>query len=248
MFSPSRILNSLAILALFFQRSSSLQLNPSRVCFRDVSQSYEETLLRRMFSSIPRREFALNNVSFEVESGSFLVILGASSSGKSSILRLIHGIEKPVSGNILLESTSTPVYLDRKPEYMSNDSQTIETILRERFEDCKFGVSICDLIALDMKKKLSDLTPSEAFKFGLFEACMKSISVHEPCAPILLLDELMDLETSTVVHKVEKAMIELTESLGAIILFVTHKPHLLRSSHECMTMCRGEILSKGQTR
>ena len=248
MLSPSRILDSLAILTLFLQSSLSLQLTPSRVSFVDVSQSYEETLLRRLFSSIPRREFALNSVSFEAESGSFLVILGASSSGKSSILRLVHGIEKPVSGNVCLDSTSTPVYLDRKSEHLYNDKQTIESILLERFEDSTIGASICDLIALDMSKKPSELTPSETYKFGLVEACMKSIAVHEPCSPILLLDEWMDLETSTVTYKVEKAITELTESLGAIVLYVTHKPYLLRLSHECMTMCRGEILSRGRTR
>lgn len=213
----------------------------------DVSQSYEDTLLRRLFSSIPRRDFALNRVSFEVKSGSFLVILGASSSGKSTILRLVQGVEKPVSGSILLESTSTPVYLDRKkPEY--NDGQTIETILLERFEGNAFGVSICEMISLDMKKKPSDLSPSETYKFGLVEACMKSVAVGDPCAPILLLDEWMDLETSIVVHKVEKAIIELTEGIGATILYVTHKPNLLRASHKCMTMCRGEILSTGRTK
>lgn len=212
----------------------------------DVSQSYEDTLFRRLFSSIPRRDFALNRVSFEVKSGTFLVILGASSSGKSTILRLVHGSEKPVSGNIVLESTSTPVYLDRKPEY--NDRQTIETILLERYESIAFGVTICELISLDMNKKPSELSPSETYKFGLVEACMKSVAVREPCAPILLLDEWMDLETSIVAQKVEEAILELTEGIGAIILYVTHKPNLLRASHECMTMCRGEILSRGRTR
>ncbi|KAI2498838.1 hypothetical protein MHU86_15639 [Fragilaria crotonensis] len=190
----------------------------------DVSQSYEDTLFRRLFSSIPRRDFALNRVSFEVKSGSFLVILGASSSGKSTILRLVHGSEKPVSGNIVLESTSTPVYLDRKPEY--NDRQTIETILLERYESIAFGVTICELISLDMNKKPSELSPSETYKFGLVEACMKSVAVREPCAPILLLDEWMDLETSIVAQKVEEAILELTEGIGAII-FNGHKTKMI---------------------
>jgi ABC-type polysaccharide/polyol phosphate transport system ATPase subunit len=246
LFSACRILYSTIIFTLILQSSLSLQLNPSRVRFTDVTQSYEDTLLRRLFSSIPRRDFALNSVSFEVQSGSILVILGASSSGKSTILRLVHGREKPVSGSILLESTSIPVYLDRKPEY--NDRLTIKSILLQRFEGGAFGVSICEIISLDIDKKPSDLSPSETYKFGLVVACMESVSVREPCAPILLLDEWMDLETSIVVHKVEKAMLELTEGIGAIILYVTHKPNLLGASHECMTLCRGEILSRGRTR
>jgi putative ABC transport system ATP-binding protein len=244
LFFPSWTLDSIGLLALLLHCSIALQLGPSAIGFRAVSQSYEDTLFRKLFSSVPRREFALKDISFDVESGDFLVILGASSSGKSTILRLL-GTEQPVSGNILLQSTSTPIYLDCKPTF--NNKQTIETILFERCEEKELVVEICDLVDLDMTKKPSDLTPSETYKYGLVEACMKSVAFTEPCAPILLLDEWMDLETSVVVQKVEKTILKLTEGTGAIVLCVTHKPNLFRSSHECITMCRGEILSRGQT-
>jgi len=234
------------IVAIFVQCAMSLQLNPSRIRFDDVSQAYEDTLFRKLFSSVPRREFALNKVSFDVDGGNFLVILGASSSGKSTILRLLHGTEQPVSGSISVESTSRPIYLDRKPS--AGDRRTIETLLIERFEAKEIGVAICDLIELDYKKETSDLTASESYKYALVEACMASMAVKCPCAPVLLLDEWMDSETSIVVHKVEEAILQLTQSIGAIVLCVTHRPNLFRDSHECMTMCRGEVLSRGRTK
>jgi ABC-type multidrug transport system fused ATPase/permease subunit len=243
---PSLTLSSIGILAVFFQFAFSLQLSPSRIRFEDVSQAYEDTLLRKLFSSVPRREFALNAVSFDLEAGTFLVILGASSSGKSTILRLLQGTEQPVSGSIYVESTSRPIYLDRKPYF--DDRRTIETFLLERFEAKEIGVAICALLELDEKKTTSDLTASESYKFALVEACMASMAEKYPCAPILLLDEWMDMETSTVVHKVEKAILQLTQHIGAIILCVSHRPNLFRHSHESMTMCRGEILSRGRTK
>ena len=62
----------------------ALNLHPSRIIFDAVTQSYPDTLIRRLFSSVPRRDFAIKDVSFQINSGDFVVILGASSSGKVS--------------------------------------------------------------------------------------------------------------------------------------------------------------------
>jgi len=46
---------------------------------------------------------ALNNVSFTVEDGEFLVIIGLSGSGKSTLLRCINRLIEPTSGQIILD-------------------------------------------------------------------------------------------------------------------------------------------------
>lgn len=48
---------------------------------------------------------ALNNISFSIEPGDFIVLVGPSGCGKTTLLRSIAGLEKPTSGRI---------YLDRK--------------------------------------------------------------------------------------------------------------------------------------
>ena len=45
----------------------------------------------------------LNKVSLKVEKGEFFVILGPSGEGKSTLLRIIAGIEKPDSGQVLID-------------------------------------------------------------------------------------------------------------------------------------------------
>lgn len=46
---------------------------------------------------------AIDNISFEIEKGSFTVILGPSGSGKSTTLNLLGGMDKATSGNIIVE-------------------------------------------------------------------------------------------------------------------------------------------------
>ena len=106
----------------------------------------------------------------------------------------------------------------------------------------EFVSYFCALTGLDGTKKQSELTPSENYKYGLVQACIQSIDWKKPSAPILLMDEWMDLETSSVVRIVEEAILHLTNEAGAIVLCVTHKPHLFGGCHKSITMCAGEIL------
>lgn len=43
---------------------------------------------------------ALNNISFEVEEGEFIAVIGPSGSGKSTLLHTIAGLEKPTNGKV----------------------------------------------------------------------------------------------------------------------------------------------------
>jgi ABC-type sugar transport system ATPase subunit len=55
---------------------------------------------------------AINNVSLEIKSGEFFVILGPSGSDKTTFLRIIAGLEKPTRGRIVIGET-TVVDADR---------------------------------------------------------------------------------------------------------------------------------------
>ena len=64
---------------------------------------------------------ALNNVSFSVEKGEFVAIVGQSGSGKSTLLHLIGGVDKPTSGYI---------FVDGQDVYKKNKNQL--SIFRRR--------------------------------------------------------------------------------------------------------------------
>lgn len=46
---------------------------------------------------------ALKNVSFEVEQGEYVAIMGESGSGKSTLLNILASLDKPISGNVILD-------------------------------------------------------------------------------------------------------------------------------------------------
>ena len=57
---------------------------------------------------------ALDNVSFTVQKGEFIAIIGPSGSGKSTLLHILGGVDKPTSGK---------VYMDGNDVYKQNDEQ-----------------------------------------------------------------------------------------------------------------------------
>jgi sulfate/thiosulfate transport system ATP-binding protein len=69
--------------------TNSIKPNQTAVIVESLSKKFGETVV-------------LENINFEVKEGETIVLLGASGSGKTTILRIIAGLETPDSGSVIL--------------------------------------------------------------------------------------------------------------------------------------------------
>ena len=59
--------------------------------------------LSKIYGKDANQVCALDDVSFSVEKGQFVAIVGPSGSGKSTLLHILGGVDKPTSGKVFLE-------------------------------------------------------------------------------------------------------------------------------------------------
>ena len=62
--------------------------------------------LTKIYGNDENKVVALDHVSFTVEKGEFIAIVGSSGSGKSTLLHLIGGVDKPTSGEVIVNGQS----------------------------------------------------------------------------------------------------------------------------------------------
>lgn len=91
------------------------------ICVENVSMEFDlnrgkvRSLKERLFAKVAdqvkeRKKFAaLNNVSFSLEQGGTLGIIGNNGAGKSTLLKILSGIMKPSSGSVHVEGSISPM-------------------------------------------------------------------------------------------------------------------------------------------
>ena len=59
--------------------------------------------LRKIYGKGENAVHALDDVSFSVEQGQFVAIIGPSGSGKSTLLHILGGVDRPTSGKVFVD-------------------------------------------------------------------------------------------------------------------------------------------------
>lgn len=70
--------------------------------------------ISKVYKSGDSEVHALDDVSFEIEKGSFNVILGASGAGKSTLLNIVGGMESPTSGSYIFDGDEISNYNEKQ--------------------------------------------------------------------------------------------------------------------------------------
>ena len=169
---------------------------------------------------------ALDNVSFSVDKGKALGIIGANGSGKTTILRLLANVTEPSSGEISVSGKVAPliqVGAGFHPELTGRENvylnATIMGLSRkeiyERYDDI---VSFAEL------DRFMD-TPIKRYSSGMYVRLGFSVAVHINL-DILLIDEILAvgdlsfqrkcLDTMSKIRKTDKTIIFVSHNIFAI--------------------------------
>lgn len=205
---------------------------------------------------------ALAGVSLDIESGSFVAIVGRSGSGKSTLLNLLGCLDQPTSGQLLLQGTDTRTLDDKAASRLRNRLigflfqsfnlipqmtvlENVETPLlygdspegewRERAERLLDRLGILERSS----HRPSELSGGEAQRAALARAL-----VTEP--ELLLADE----PTGNLDSRTGEEVLELLEELvseGRTLVLVTHDLNLAKRAHRVIELSDGKLVQDRKT-
>ena len=216
--------------------------------FSDVNFSYPKTKIS-----------VLHGVSFRIQAGEHVAILGRVGSGKSTSLRLMMGLYESTSGSVLLDGTDLqqidPADLRRNVGYVAQDVRLFYGTLRENIT---LGAPLADDEAILVATRIAgldrlvsghplgfDLIVGERGE-GLSGGQKQSIALARALLagpPVYLLDE----PTSSMDHNTEHAFITQFKTFiqGRTLVLATHKPAMLDLVDRLIVLEAGKLVADG---
>ena len=178
----------------------------------------------------------IDDVSFKIEAGETVVLLGRSGSGKTTTLKLVNRLLEPTSGEVLVENRKTtdwdPIRLRRRIGYVIQEiglfphftvARNVALVpSREAWPAEKLTARVTEmlgLVGLDPERYMSrlprELSGGQRQRVGVARALAADPS-------ILLLDEPFGALDPITRSEIQKEFKALRKRLGKTMLFVTH--------------------------
>ena len=190
---------------------------------------------------------ALDNVSFELEKGKTLGLIGRNGAGKSTTLKLISGILKPTSGTIITRGNIVPMLelgagfdleLTGKENIYLNGAILgySKEYLESKYDEIVEFAEIQDFIDMPIRNYSSGMMARLAFSIA---------SVVQP--EILIVDEILAVGDVAFQEKSFNRMKELMSG-GATVLFVSHDLEKIEEMcDKVIWLERGKVVMFGDT-
>ena len=208
--------------------------------------------------------YAMNDISFEIEQGDFVAIMGASGSGKSTCMNMLGTLDKPNSGQYHLDGVDvfslTPDELsDIRNNKIGFVFQVFNLISRtsaldnvqlpmiykgipeeERIRRAREALKI---VGLENKENNmpSQMSGGQQQRVAIARAIVND-------APLILADEPTgNLDTKTSIDVME-FFVNLNEKLGKTIVLVTHEPDIAEYTKRTLRFKDGKIIEDTRRR
>ncbi|RJO63317.1 MAG: ABC transporter ATP-binding protein [Dehalococcoidia bacterium] len=197
---------------------------------------------------------ALNDVSFTVDRGSFLAVMGPSGSGKSTLLNIIGGLDQLTSGEVILDG-------DRIDNLTENEMVTLRRgKVAYVFQQYHLLSSLTALENVLLPLAFNRRADTARAKEMLRRVGLEKRANHKPAqlsggeqqrvaiARALVSDPeliLADEPTGNMDQKTGQEILKLFEELnaeGRSIVMVTHAPEIARHARETLFLKDGQIV------
>jgi len=195
---------------------------------------------------------AANKLDFSINQGELVVILGPSGSGKSTLLNLLGGLDKPTSGNIIIDNENITLFSDKElTHYRAKEigfifqfynlipnltaCENIE-ILNDIVDENINGKEILNQVGLSQhtNKFPSELSGGEQQRVSIARAIAKK-------PKMLLCDEptgALDSHTGKIIIEL---LIDLCESENTTVIIVTHNSEFAKVANKVIHIKNGEV-------
>lgn len=204
----------------------------------------------------------IENLSFSVEKGDFVCVLGHNGCGKSTTAKLCNAILTPLSGRVLVDGIDTKDEeklndIRRKVGmvFQNPDNQIVATIVED---DVAFGPENLGVEPKEIRRRVDDaLKQVEMYDFRSFEphklsggqkqrvAIAGIIAMQPEC---IVLDEPTAMLDPRGRREVMKTVKMLNEQQGITVIFITHYMDEAVKAKRVIVMDEGRIVLDGKPR
>lgn len=199
---------------------------------------------------------ALQGISFDIQKGEFVAIMGPSGSGKSTLLNLIGCLDVPTSGELILAGRNVKDMSDDELTFLRRDEigfifQKFNLIsLLTAYENAEYPI-ILQQGHMDEEGKTARMLKMVGFGDDLMTHKPNELSggqqqrvaiaralVNDPA--LLLCDEPTGNLDSVTGGQIMDILKDLNEQ-GRTIVMVTHDPNIARSAHRIINIVDGRV-------
>jgi lipopolysaccharide transport system ATP-binding protein len=223
-----------------------------RLTYRPSLRHEALALLRRCLGArggarAPDAFWALRDISFAIERGESVAIVGANGSGKSTLFRVLCGITRPTTGRVDVRGRFMPLIAlgaGFNPELTGRENVLLSAAI-QGFPARQVAASLDDLVAFSELAEVLD-TPIKFYSSGMRGRL--GISLALTLMPdIVFVDEVLAVGDAAFRDKCI-ARIEERKAQGGTLLFVSHAESLVaRICERAIWIQQGRLMRDGKT-
>lgn len=192
--------------------------------------------------------YALKNVSFKVNKGEVIGLIGSNGAGKSTLLKVVSGVMKPTKGKVVVNGVISPMIelgAGFDPELTARENIYLngavlgysKQFLDEKFNDIVEFSELRDFLDVPVKNFSSGMTAKLAFSIA---------TIVNP--EILIVDEILSVGDLKFQEKSKQKMMELIKG-GTTVLYVSHSLETIKSlCSRVIWLEHGEIIANGSAK